>query len=280
MSCEYGVDMRQRDNVDVHQGQADSLAQEEGGRPRLKVYLNELKAEFMGFPSVIDDVFTSDGTVQLRNLFGAQIYQFPKPSDLVKKLIEQQADTTSFVCDFFAGSGTTGHAVIELNRCLSGRGRFILAEMAGFYDTLLLARIQKVMFAPEWKDGMPNRIPTKEEIDRTPRLVKVLRLESYEDALHNLATEDSLKREGPRAAAYKAKIGQDAYRLSYLVGLPLEASASMLNFAALEHPFRYTIDVLTEDGPRVETVDLVETFNFLYGLHVERMETWVNDKDR
>jgi adenine-specific DNA-methyltransferase len=117
-------------------------------------------------------------------------------------------------------------------------------------------------------------------VDGSVRLVKVLRLESYEDALHNLATEDTLKREGPRAAAYKEKIGQDAYRLSYLVRLPLEASASMLSLAALEHPFRYTIEVLTEDGPRVETVDLVETFNFLYGLHVERLETWVNDKDK
>ncbi len=53
----------------------------------------------------------------------------------------------------------------------------------------------------------------------------------------------------------------------------------MLNLSALEHPFRYTIEVLTEDGPRAETVDLIETFNFLYGLHVERLETWHNDKD-
>jgi adenine-specific DNA-methyltransferase len=53
----------------------------------------------------------------------------------------------------------------------------------------------------------------------------------------------------------------------------------MLNLEALEHPFRYTMEVLTEDGPRLETVDLVETFNFLYGLHVERVGTWVNGKD-
>ena len=54
----------------------------------------------------------------------------------------------------------------------------------------------------------------------------------------------------------------------------------MLNLAALEHPFDYKIEVLTPDGPRVETVDLVETFNFLYGLHVERLETWVNEEDK
>jgi hypothetical protein len=54
----------------------------------------------------------------------------------------------------------------------------------------------------------------------------------------------------------------------------------MLTLAALEHPFDYRLEVLTEDGPRVETVDLVETFNLLSGLHVERLETWVNDKDK
>jgi hypothetical protein len=53
----------------------------------------------------------------------------------------------------------------------------------------------------------------------------------------------------------------------------------MLNLSALEHPFRYTIEVLTEDGPRAETVDLVETLDFLSGLHVERIETWVNHED-
>lgn len=251
-----------------------------GGRPRLKVFLKELKSEFMGFPSIIDDIFTSHGTVELRDLFGAQVYPFPKPSELVRRLIEQSSDSNSNVCDFFAGSGTTAHAVINLN-CGDGGGRkFILVEMADYFDTVLLPRIQKAMFAPEWKDGKPKRLPTKEEVERTPRLVKVLRLESYEDALHNLATEETLKREEPRATAHKHRLGEGGYRLQYLVRLPLEASRSMLNLAALDHPFRYTLEVLTEDGPRVGTVDLVETFSFLYGLHVERVETWVNDKDR
>ena len=54
----------------------------------------------------------------------------------------------------------------------------------------------------------------------------------------------------------------------------------MLDVEALEHPFDYKIEVLTEDGPRVEPVDLVETFNLLYGLHVSRLEIWINGKDK
>jgi len=223
-----------------------------------------------------------DAFREMMDMFGrADVYDYPKPVGLPKYLARALTyfEPDGEVLDFFAGSGTTGHAVINLNREDGGRRKLMLVEMAGYFDTVLLPRIQKVMYAPEWEDGKPKRLPTKEEVERTPRVVKVLRLEGYEDALHNLATEETLKREGPRAVAHKERLGEDAYRLQYLVRLPLEASTSMLNLAALEHPFRYTIEVLTEDGPRVETVDLVETFNFLYGLHVERLETWVNQKD-
>lgn len=240
-----------------------------------------------GFPSFVDGREISgtneDAYEELWDLFGEERpLDYPKPCNYIKWLIsgavKLRAD--SKVLDFFAGSGTTGHAIINLNREDGGRRKFILVEMADYFDTVLLPRIQKVMYAPEWKDGKPERLPTREEAERTPRLVKVLRLEGYEDALHNLATEETLKREEPRTRAHKERLGEDAYRLQYLVRLHLEVSASMVNLAALEHPFDYKLEVLTPDGPQVKTVDLVETFNFLYGLHVERLETWVSDKDK
>ena len=207
-------------------------------------------------------------------------FSYPKGLFLIYRLL--QAATFSeprshSVMDIVAGSGTTGHAAINLNREDGGQRKFVLIEMADYFDTVLLPRLQKIMFTPEWKDGKPMRMATKEEAERTPRSVKVLRLEGYEDALHNLVSDETLEREIPRAKAFKEKVGGDAYRLTYMARLPLEASASMLNLAKLEHPFAYTIEVLSEDGPRTETVDLVETFNFLYGLHVQRIETWRDD---
>jgi len=88
--------------------------------------------------------------------------------------------------DYFAGSGTTTHAVINLNREDGVRRKFILVEMGEYFDTVLLPRIKKVTFSPEWKDGKPKRMATAEEAERSPRIVKYLRLESYEDALNNL----------------------------------------------------------------------------------------------
>jgi adenine-specific DNA-methyltransferase len=233
--------------------------------------------------SIIEGIYTQNATREIVELFSdGRVYLYPKPSELIRRIVEATSNEDSVadvVFDFTGGSGTTAHSVISLNRIDGGERKFILVEMADCFDSVLLPRVQKVMYASEWRDGKANRLLTKEEVERTPRLVKVLRLEGYEDALHNLTTEETAKREGPRAAAYKAKLGEDGYRLSYLARLPLQASASMLNLSALEHPFRYTIEVLTEDGPRAETVDLIETFNFLYGLHVERIETWHNDKD-
>jgi adenine specific DNA methylase Mod len=57
------------------------------GRPREKVFLRELESGVLGFPSVIDGVFTSDGTEEIREIFGLQAMAFPKPSLLVRDLL-------------------------------------------------------------------------------------------------------------------------------------------------------------------------------------------------
>ena len=81
-------------------------------------------------------------------------------------------EANDMILDFFAGSGTTGHAVINLNREDGGRRKFILVEMADYFDTVLLPRIKKVAFSPEWKDGKPKRMATAEEAERGPRIIK------------------------------------------------------------------------------------------------------------
>lgn len=186
----------------------------------------------------------------------------------------------STLLDFFSGSGTNAQAVIELNREDGRHRKFILVEMADYFDTVLVPRIKKVMFTPEWKNGKPKRLATKEESERTPRLVKVLHIESYEDALHNTFSEPAVGRIAAKENAVKKLVGDEEYRIRYMVKLPLDASDSMLNLAKLEHPFDYTLEVLTDFGSKTQIVDLVETFNCLYGLRVKRFLTWVNAKDK
>src|SRR5207302_6873614 len=121
------------------------------------------------------------------------VFLSPNHADFVSRFIIQAAKPDSTILDCFGGSGSTAHAVINLNRSDRGRRKFVLVEMADYFDTVLLPRIKKVTFAPEWKDGKPKRLATPEEAERSPRIVKVVRLESYEDALNNLETRSTDK---------------------------------------------------------------------------------------
>lgn len=101
----------------------------EDGRPREKKFRADLESEFTSFPTFIDDIFTSHGTASIRNFFNDQIFDFPKPPELIHKLIEQASSNGEIVLDFFAGSGTTAHAVMALNAEDGGNRQFIMVQL-------------------------------------------------------------------------------------------------------------------------------------------------------
>lgn len=220
---------------------------------------------------LITDIFTSDGTRQLAQLFGhPPKVDYPKPVELVRIFVHQ-APQDGWVLDFFAGSGTTGHAVIEANREEGSRRTFVLVEMGDHFETVLLPRLKKVVFAPEWKDGRPVRMPTAEEVERSPRILKVLRLESYEDALDSFALDAGEANE--KKSECLSSRGDEAFILRYVVerddGLRLNIPA----LRKIADPTSYRLRKPTPDSrePQEIRVDLVETFNWLLGLRVRRM---------
>ena len=100
------------------------------GRPRRKAFLNELDSDFTGFSTIIgDDIYTKDGTANIDSLFNIRIFDFPKPVQLISNLIEQGTIDSDIVLDFFAGSGTTGHAVMAQNAADNGNRRYILVQL-------------------------------------------------------------------------------------------------------------------------------------------------------
>lgn len=87
------------------------------GRPRRKVFLDELNDSLPGFSSIVgEEIFTRNGTAEVEEIFGDRIFDFPKPSSLIAELIDQVVADNDIVLDFFAGSGSTGHAVLNLNQ--------------------------------------------------------------------------------------------------------------------------------------------------------------------
>ena len=200
---------------------------------------------------------------------------YPKSIHTVMDSIHAISDEDSTVLDYFAGSGTTGHAVINLNREDGGRRKFILVEMGDYFDTVLLPRIKKVTFAPEWKDGKPKRPATPEEAERSPRIVKVVRLESYEDTLNNLEPRRTDEQQSALDASRRQ--GSDDFReqylLRYMLDVETRGNPSLLDVATFTDPTSYRLKVKRpgSDESREVDVDLPETFNWLIGLTVQRI---------
>ena len=107
-----------------------------------------------------------------------------------------------------------------------------------------------------------------------PVLVKVLRLESFEDSLNAL----ELPEERDARLAGQQEIFGDDYLLKYMLDFETEDSRVRLNTEALERPFDYRLRIHGNDGLSEVPVDLVETFNLLMGLHVRRIHAVADDK--
>ena len=216
---------------------------------------------------------TAYGTTLLRNIMGErQAFSFPKSVYAIEKSLRVCCnDINGTILDYFAGSGTTGHAVINLNREDGGQRKFILVEMGEYFDTVLLPRIKKVAFTPEWKDGNPKRMATPEEAERGPRIVKYMRLESYEDALNNIDFDED--------SAQQA-LQFDDYLLKYMLQWETKRSATLLNVEKLSQPFRYTLHIHANGQTRQQIADIPETFNYLLGLRVETRRVYYDDDRR
>ena len=91
---------------------------------------------------------SSHGTKLLKNLFeGQKVFSYPKSIHAVKDIIEifTEKESDNIVLDFFAGSGTTAHAVLELNEKDSGNRQFILVEQMAYVESVTVPRVEKVM---------------------------------------------------------------------------------------------------------------------------------------
>lgn len=87
------------------------------GRPRKKAFLNELSDNLPGFSSIIEDgVYTNTATKEITSLFGGYWFDFPKPTAILHQLMSQITKNDDIILDFFVGSGTTAHAVMQLNK--------------------------------------------------------------------------------------------------------------------------------------------------------------------
>lgn len=207
--------------------------------PRLKRFLHEVDTNVS--KSVVMDY--TDGEKQLTALLGAsRTFPNPKPTTLIERFVQQATDPNDWVLDFFAGSGTTGHAVMKGEE----PRRFVLVEMGRYFDSILKPRIKRVMFSTHWKDGAPVSPGQRRH------MVKVQSVEQYEDLLDNLETEwdeDALPARIP---------------VRYLFRPEENALRSTLD---LSRPFSQMLKVGKNGTPRM--IDLMETWCYLQGYWIK-----------
>ena len=212
---------------------------------------------------------TEHGTSVLKALFGKSPFDYPKSIHAVMDAIYISGayKNNSRIFDYFGGSGTTAHATIKLNRRDGGARKYVLAEMGTHIDSVLIPRIKKVIYSNAWNAGKP--LSRENGISHC---LKILRLESFEDTLNNLILPDQSLL-GEKASKENQGIIRD-YTLRYWLDFETANSPSLLNVKEFADPTAYKLKI-KQPGSDVQVekaVDLVETFNWLIGLHVALLD--------
>lgn len=248
-------------------------------RQSVEEILGELKAVFDKRKGSWDIIRTKDrfnyktvwtGPRYSANSYGSRIlnlmlpgnsFTFPKSIYTVRDCLDAALNNkgSGLILDFFAGSGTTAHAVMNLNNEDGGRRKFILIEMANYFDTVMIPRIKKVAYSFNWKDGRPK------DSNGNGVFFKYQVLEQYEDTLDNLELKEN------RDALNL--FGSD-YLLKYFLDFESRDNAALVNFEHFKKPFSYRLKVNFEEvgEPQEVIVDLPETFHYLLGLNVKKIK--------
>ncbi len=199
------------------------------------------------------------GTKLLKDIIPNSPFSYPKSIFAVKDCIQisMNEDNSDYVLDIFAGSGTTGHAVMKLNKEDEGNRKFILVEMGQYFDTVLKPRILKVIYSDNWKEGKPQ-----DNNGSYKQIIKYQTLEQYEDSLNNIDFKEPNK---------LAKESKD-YQIKYMLEFEAKDNNVFLNLSALDNPFEYKLKIENNNEIKECNVDLVETFNYIAGIDVKSIQ--------
>ncbi len=227
---------------------------DETTQPRRKVFLT--KESQRQISSVIQD--SSRGKMDVDKL-GLE-FPYCHPVSLYEKLNGAVAQSDEIILDFFGGSGTTAHAVMNLNRADEGHRKYILVEMGEHFNTVILPRVKKVAFSDKWKDGKaltpapsPKNGRGEEGGKGISHFAKYFELEQYEDALKKARYEDAPLFQGT----------QDAYTsYAFLRDLKMLEAVSMNK---KQNQVEVSLNRLY-DG-----IDLAETLSCLTGKWIRRI---------
>ncbi len=117
-----------------------------------------VESKFFGWNSWLDNLGTNaDATATIKAIFGEKAFDTPKPVSLLEWIVSLYDSKDSIILDSFAGSGTTAHAVLNLNKKDGGKRKFILIEMMDYAETITAERVRRVISGyGEGKNAVPG----------------------------------------------------------------------------------------------------------------------------
>jgi adenine-specific DNA-methyltransferase len=185
----------------------------------------------------------------LRHMMGSDVFSNPKDPDVLIRFFNYIADKQDVFLDFFGGSGTTAHAIMNLNRADGGRRKYILVEMGAHFRSVILPRVKKAAFSDQWKEGQ-----AKAEGQGLSHFVKYYALEQYEESLQRARYKDGDLFHNPH---------QDPYHAYVFLNDPKQLADTLE--IEKDHSVRFSPEKLYAD------IDLAETLSNLSGQWIRRL---------
>lgn len=193
----------------IRNGTLEVIGHEEG-KPTLILGVNETEGSAVPTIWSEKDFYTVKGTTALKNILpeGEKKFEYPKSPDLISAIIQAISKEDDLILDSFAGSGTTAHAVLNLNNSDGGERKFILIEMMDYADVITAERVRRVMtgysFKGETKEDIyckkltPKNILKAKDIlkeaerisaERAPEFTKISKPKIQDDCLKVIGTK-------------------------------------------------------------------------------------------
>ena len=230
------------------------FGEDETIQPRQKVQLTvETKRQIS---SVIQDARKGKADLDPLGLD----FPYCHPVSLYGKLIgAASASTDDIVLDFFAGSGTTAQAVINLNRKDGKKRKYILVEMGNYFNNTIIPRVKKVVFSDNWKNGRAY------EGKGIGHFLKYYELEQYEEALANCKYKDGDLFSVPGKSPYQEYVFMKDEKMLKALEIDYENNKVTVDLAKL-YP--------NLSAPLGTSIDIAETLSNLTGKWIKRISDY------
>jgi len=183
-------------------------------------------------------------------------FETQKLEKLIFRIVLSTTDINDVVLDFFLGSGTTTAVAHKLRR------KWIGVEIGEHFWTVVLPRMKRVLSGEQ--SGISKKINWK-----GGGFFKYHTLEQYEDALENIEFEEK----------QKTLDEFSDYFVKYMLEWETKNSKTFLNIDEMKDPFNYKLKIIENYQQKIVNVDLIETFNYLLGIHVQGYKV-LNENNR